>query len=356
MSNTWGKNITFSIFGESHGVAIGGVLDGVCPGICLDMDEIAFEMARRAPGQSSLTTSRKEPDKVEVLSGMLGGVTTGAPLAFEIRNTNTRSGDYEKDIARPGHSDYVLRQKFLGYNDYRGGGHSSGRITAPLVFAGAVAKQILAQTLDAAVGAHVLSVHGILDSGFPTEVSREVLGNLHQMPFPVLDAAKGEEMMAAIDAARRDCDSVGGVVECAILGLPVGLGSPFFRSFESALSALLFSIPAVKAVEFGDGFGLCGLFGSQANDALYVENGEVKTKTNHNGGINGGITNGMPVVFRAGIKPTASIFKPQETVDMEKMENVVFSLKGRHDPCIVQRALPVVEAAAALCAWDLSLG
>lgn len=193
--------------------------------------------------QSSLTTSRKEPDKVEVLSGMLDGVTTGAPLAFEIRNTNTRSGDYEKDIARPGHSDYVLRQKFLGYNDYRGGGHSSGRITAPLVFAGAVAKQILAQTLDVTVGAHVLSIHGIEDNGFPVEISRELLGGLHQMPFPVLDKEKAEEMMAAIDAARRDCDSVGGVVECALLGLPVGLGSRFSVPLKARFQHFCFLFP-----------------------------------------------------------------------------------------------------------------
>lgn len=356
MSATWGRNLKFTIFGESHGTAIGGVLDGLAPGIELDADTIRLEMARRAPGKSRLSTKRLEADDFEILSGVLDGVTTGAPLAFEIRNTNTRSGDYERNLARPGHADYTGNVKYIGYNDYRGGGHFSGRLTAPLVFAGAIASQML-QNMESYTAAHILSIANVCDRHFDVNgIGIEEAANLRRMRLPVLNEEVAEKMAEEVEKARMAQDSVGGVIEGAVLNVPSGIGSPFFHSFESELSSLLFSIPAVKGVEFGTGFEISKMRGSQANDEFYMDGTEVRTRTNHNGGINGGITNGMPIVFRVAIKPTASISIKQNTIDMDKMEDATIEIHGRHDPCIVPRAVPVIEACAALVTLDLSLG
>ena len=327
--NTWGNKIKLSIFGESHGPAIGIVMDGLPAGVPLDLDLIRSEMLRRAPGKSKTATSRNESDEVQILSGFFEGTTTGTPLCATIVNTDTRSEDYHQTVLRPGHADLSIIAKHQGFADYRGGGHSSGRLTAMLVFAGAVAKQILAQQ-DIEVRANIQEIGGVKDS--------------EQFEKTILDA-------------KENHDSVGGIIECIVNNVPPGIGDPFFYSIESSLSLLLFSVPSVKGVEFGDGFKLASMRGSQANDAFYLDDSEnqVKTKTNHNGGINGGISNGMPLVFRVVIKPTPSIGIEQETVDVESMTNVKASIHGRHDPCIVPRAVPVIEACAALCLLDYLL-
>ena len=326
--NTWGEKLRLSIFGESHGGGIGIVMDGLPPGFAPDMEEVAAEMARRAPGQSALTTARRESDTPEILSGLFNGTTTGAPLAVIIRNTDTRSRDYTPELPRPGHADWPAQVKFEGYQDYRGGGHFSGRLTAPLVFAGAIAKQILREQYRVSIGSKILRMAG--ETG---------------------QAA----MEQAVLAAKADGDSVGGVIEAWAEGLPVGRGNPFFGGVESRAASLLFSIPAVKGVEFGDGFALAGMRGSAANDPMRVENGVVTLDSNHNGGALGGLTNGQPLVVRVAIKPTPSVSKPQQMVNLTTMETVQHSTLGRHDPCIVPRALPVVEAALALCITDLML-
>ena len=331
MSGCFGTRIQLAIFGESHGPAIGITVDGLPPGLKLDMDFIESEMARRAPGQSALSTSRKEPDAPEILSGLLDGVTTGAPLCAVIRNTNQRSRDYGGlgDLVRPGHSDYTGHVRYFGYNDVRGGGHFSGRITAPLVFAGAICKQLLMKR-----GVEVFS---------------------HAQRLAVIQKPLAQEMEQAILEAKRSGDSVGGVIECMALGLPAGLGAPFFDSVESVLSHMLFSVPAVKGVEFGLGFSMCDLRGSECNDAFAMRDGKVVTQTNRCGGILGGITTGMPLVFRVAVRPTASILREQQTVSLERMQEEKLTVHGRHDPCIVPRALPVIEAAAAIVLEDLLL-
>lgn len=343
----------YTIFGESHGPAIGITLTGVPAGLELDWETIRFEMARRAPGKSAVTTARKEADEVQVLSGLFEGKTTGAPLCAVIENTDTRSKDYEKtkDLARPGHADWPAHVRYGGYNDYRGGGHFSGRLTAPLVFAGAVAKQILAQK-GVYVGAHISSVYGISDASMEDWFS---LKEVAAKEFPVLDDEKGEEMKEAILEAKEDMDSVGGSIECAVFGLPVGLGDPDFGlNAEGIFSQYLFAVPAVKAVAFGAGVAFALMRGSEANDPLYVDDdGTVKGEQNCAGGINGGITNGMPVTFEVTMRPTPSIARTQFTIDMNKMENAELELTGRHDPCVVPRAVPVIEAAAALAACEL---
>ncbi len=349
----------YSIFGESHGPAIGVVLEGVIAGLELDMEAIAAELARRAPGRDDLSTSRKEADVPEILSGVTGGVTNGAPLCAIIRNTDTRSGDYEKTrwLARPGHADWPAFVKYDGWNDYRGGGHFSGRLTAPLVFAGAVAKQLLEKYYgDVTVGAHIKSIAGIEDG--PFRPSPALLAELRRKPFPTVDDGQGEKMQAAIRAARDERDSVGGVIECALLGIEDGQGGPDFgHNVEGIFSQYLFAVPGVKGVAFGDGFDMAALRGSQANDALYVRTEEnqktVFSPTNHSGGVNGGITNGLPIVFSVAMRPTASIEREQDTIDMRTMDNAKLTIEGRHDPCIVRRAVPVIEAAAALAACEL---
>ena len=324
--NTWGYKLKLSIFGESHGPAIGIVIDGLPPGESMDLDAIAVEMRRRAPGRNDTATARHEDDEAEILSGLKDGKTTGAPLCAVIRNRDTRSGDYDTAL-RPGHADWTALLKYKGHSDRRGGGHFSGRLTAPLVFAGAIAKQLLA-------------LRGIEITGHAIQIGQ---------------TSEPDQMRDEILAAKSDGDSVGGVVEAVAHGVPGGLGEPFFASVESVTASLLFSIPAVKGVSFGDGFKLAGLRGHQANDELFLEEGHIRARTNHNGGILGGITNGEPVVVHAAFKPTPSISKMQRTVDSDTMQETEFSVRGRHDPCIVPRAVPVVEAALALSLLDLLL-
>lgn len=355
MSAVWGNNIKISIFGESHGNAIGINIDGLPSGFEIDMEKIKIEMKRRAPGKNNLSTARNEEDIPDILSGYFEGKTTGTPLCAIIKNKDTKSKDYSKikDIPRPSHADYSGNIKYLGFNDYRGGGHFSGRITAPLVFAGAICKQIL-EKKGIVIGAHILSIKDKKDDKFNyTNISKDTLLNLRSKDLPLLNEKIDEEMRACILQAKSQGDSIGGVIECATIGIGAGIGAPFFDSVESTLSHLLFSIPAVKGVEFGSGFEITTLFGSEANDEYYYRDGEIYTKSNNNGGILGGITNGMPVVFKVAIKPTPSILKEQNTVNLKTGENVKFKVEGRHDPCIVQRALPVVEAVTAIGILEL---
>ena len=337
------------IFGESHGPAIGVVVEGVPAGLELELEAVQRELNRRRPGQGPTATARKESDLVEVLSGLFEGKTTGAPLAMVIRNADQHSQDYEaiRYTPRPSHGDYAGFIRSQGCQDYRGGGHFSGRLTAPLVAAGAVAKQVLARH-GVWVGAHISSIYGISDASLEDE---ESLRAVAAKSFPVLDDAKGEEMRQAILEAKNEQDSVGGAVECAVFGLPAGLGAPDFGcNVEGIFAQYLFAVPAVKGVDFGAGVAFSLMRGSEANDPFAVRDGKVVTKTNHAGGINGGITNGMPVTFEVTIRPTPSIALPQESVDLRTGEEVEIAIKGRHDPCIVPRAVPVIEAAAALAA------
>ena len=355
MSSVWGNNIKLSIFGESHGVAIGVTIDGLPPGIELNLEDIRMEMNRRAPGKDKISTARSEKDEFEILSGFFNNKTTGTPLCIMIKNSDTHSKDYEKtkDLARPGHADFTGKVKYLGFNDYRGGGHFSGRITAPLVFAGAIAKQIL-KSRNIIVGSHIKSIGDITEESFnQIRLQPELLDELRNKKFPTLDDEKAVEMEALILNAKHELDSVGGIIEVGVLNSMPGLGNPFFHSVESRISHMIFSIPGVKGIEFGEGFGISRMKGSVANDEIYIEEGAVKTYTNNNGGILGGITNGMPIIFRVALKPTASIGRSQRTIDMEKNENAEINIVGRHDPCIVVRAVPVVEAATALVILDL---
>lgn len=350
MSGVWGKNINLSIFGESHGNAIGIVINGIEPGIKINMEEIEKDMERRAPGRNNLSTSRKEGDKVEILSGIFEGITTGSPISVMIKNSDIKSKDYSqlKDIMRPGHGDFPGNIKYKGFNDYRGGGHFSGRITAPLVFAGAIAKQIL-NSKGIKVGAHMKQVGNIKDEYYDlVNINKEQLSALLEKEMPVISSDKIEPMKEEILRAREEGDSIGGIIECAVLGLEAGLGSPFFDSLESTIAHLAFSVPAVKGIEFGVGFEFANMKGSEANDEYYIENNKIKTYTNNNGGITGGISNGMPVIFRTVIKPTPSISKEQRTINVSNMENTTLVVNGRHDPCIVQRAVVVMEAIAAI--------
>lgn len=355
MSGMWGSKIKLSIFGESHGNAIGITIDGLPAGFSIDMDKIMMEMSRRAPGKSSLSTPRKESDIPEILSGYFEGKTTGTPLCAIIRNSNTKSKDYSKlkDVMRPGHADYTGAIRYKGFNDYRGGGHFSGRITAPLVFAGAICKQIL-EVKGIIVSAHINSIGKIKDCSFlESDISDELLNSFKEKELPLINTKLEDEMRQEILSARSSGDSIGGTIECAILGVSPGIGDPFFDSVESTLAHLMFSVPAVKGIEFGKGFDISKMRGSEANDEYYLENGNIKTKTNNNGGILGGITNGMPIIFNVAIKPTASIFKEQNTVNIITMEETTLCIEGRHDPCIVQRALPVIEAVAAIGITEL---
>lgn len=355
MSGMWGSKIKLSIFGESHGNAIGITIDGLPAGFSIDMDKIMMEMARRAPGKSSLSTPRKESDIPEILSGYFEGKTTGTPLCAIIRNSNTKSKDYSKlkDVMRPGHADYTGAVRYKGFNDYRGGGHFSGRITAPLVFAGAICKQIL-EVKGIIVSAHINSIGKIKDCSFlESDISDELLNSFKENELPLINTKLEDEMRQEILSARSSGDSIGGTIECAILGVSPGIGDPFFDSVESTLAHLMFSVPAVKGIEFGKGFDISKMRGLEANDEYYLENGNIKTKTNNNGGILGGITNGMPIIFNVAIKPTASIFKEQNTVNIVTMEETTLCIEGRHDPCIVQRALPVIEAVAAIGITEL---
>lgn len=349
--NTFGTALRLSIFGESHGPAIGITVDGLPPGTPIDLAAVQTEMQRRAPGGSALATARKEPDAVEILSGLHGGVTTGFPLCGVIFNRDQRSRDY-KDHLRPGHADWTALLKYSGHADMRGGGHFSGRLTAPLVFAGALAKQALALQ-GAQVFGRITAIAGLCDTTPPCtpEAYRAVVAK----PLPVHSDAAGIQMRDAVLAAKQDLDSVGGIVEAIAFGLPAGLGEPFFGSVESVAAALLFSVPAVKGVSFGDGFALATMRGSQANDPLTVKDGSIRSASNRNGGILGGITNGMPVIVTAAIKPTPSIAREQSSVDPATMRETAIEIGGRHDPCIVPRAVPVIEAALAISVLDCLL-
>lgn len=357
MSGIFGMNLKLSIFGESHGKSIGCVLDGLPPGIALDLDALQLELDRRAPGKNKLSTQRKESDMFEIQSGFFEGHTTGTPLCAIIKNSDQHSKDYSilKDKMRPGHADYAGFVRYQGFNDYRGGGHFSGRITAPLVFAGAVAKQALAQ-MGIIVGAHILNINNISENRFnPMGEGDELLKEISQKEFSVMDDAIGEKMQGRILQARSEQDSVGGIIETMVAHVPAGVGAPYFDSLESRLAHMMFSVPAVKGIEFGEGFGIIQMTGASANDEMHYVDGRIETTTNHNGGITGGITNSMPIVFRVAIKPTPSISREQNTVSLLEGQDTKLSIVGRHDPCIVQRAVPVIEAATAWVIWDMLL-
>ena len=351
MKNTFGQSVSVTLFGESHGSEIGVVIDGLAPGVEIDEEYIASRLALRRPA-GKISTARVEKDEFRIVSGVFNGRTTGAPLCIIIPNANTNSADYEstRALARPSHADYTAYEKYHGFEDYRGGGHFSGRLTAPLVAAGAIAETALAKK-GIVLGTHISRLAGIPDRKF--ENITDDIKYLSTAAFPVLDGKAGEKMTAEILKAAENGDSVGGVLECAVVGMPAGVGEPFFDSVESVLSHALFSIPAVKGVEFGDGFALADMRGSEANDAMCIDDGKIVTKTNHSGGINGGITNGMPIVFSVAVKPTPSIFKTQQTVDFIKGENAEITINGRHDPAIVHRARAVVDAMTALTLCDL---
>lgn len=353
MSSTYGEHLKLSIFGQSHGAGIGMVLDGIPAGLGVDPAALRAFLARRAPGQNAYSTPRKEADAPEFLSGLEEGATCGAPIAAVIRNTNTRSGDYAnlKDCPRPGHADYTAQIKYHGYQDAAGGGHFSGRLTAPLCIAGGLCKQWL-ERKGIVISAHIAMIADIWDAPFDpvSPATDRVLS-----PFPTLDAGKGEQMQARIAQAKKNLDSVGGIVECAVTGLPAGLGEPMFGGMEGRLAQMLYGIPAVKGVEFGAGFGVASLRGSQSNDPFRVEDGKIVTQTNNCGGILGGITDGMPLIFRAAFKPTPSIAQAQKSVRLSTLEECTLEVRGRHDPCIVPRAVPVVESAAAIVLMDMLL-
>ncbi|MGN0867035.1 MAG: chorismate synthase [Oligosphaeraceae bacterium] len=354
--NTLGRNIRVTIFGESHGPAIGCAIQGLPAGFKVDQDALEAFLARRAPGrQGLLATQRKEADRPEFLSGLLDGVLTGATVCAVIRNGDQHSKDYGnlKDCPRPGHSDYPAAVKFHGCNDIRGGGIFSGRLTAPLCVAGGIVRQILEQE-GIVIGAHLLQVGRVEEAPFdPVKVTAASLRRLDKKPFPVLSPASQEAMTREVEAARRDGDSVGGVVEAAVVGMPPGVGDPMFLGLENRLAQALFGIPAVKGVAFGDGFDASARRGSENNDPYTVDKkGAIRTVTNHCGGILGGISTGMPILFKAAFKPTPSISLPQQSVSLSRKEVQELRVTGRHDPCIVLRAVPVVIAAAALALYD----
>lgn len=357
MASIYGKNITVSIFGQSHAPAIGVNIDGLPAGHKIDLDALNAFLARRAPGQNAWSTARREADAPKFLCGLVTEMTCGAPLTAIIENTNTQSRDYSelRDKPRPGHADFTAHVKYGGYQDVAGGGHFSGRLTAPLCIAGGICLQLLAEK-GVFVGAHIAQIAGVDDAAFdPVSVNRADFDVVSKKAFAVLDDTRGEKMREKIEEARMDHDSVGGVIECAVIGLPIGLGDPMFDGVENRIAQIVFGVPAVKGLEFGSGFFGSMRRGSENNDAFYTDGETVFTKTNNHGGILGGITSGMPVIFRAAIKPTPSIAKAQNTVSLSKMENAALAVTGRHDPCIVPRAVPVIEAAAAIAVYDLLL-
>ena len=354
MSSTIGENLKLTIFGQSHGAGIGMTLDGIPAGLQVDLPALQDFMNRRAPGQNAYSTSRKEADAPEFLAGIVNGYTCGAPIAALIRNTNTRSEDYNnlKDCPRPGHADYTAQIKYGGFQDAAGGGHFSGRLTAPLCIAGGLCKQWL-EDMGIRIGAHIVQIG--TEKGIGFDPMRPQLDQVGQI-FPTLTAESAEAFQSAISDAKSQGNSVGGVIECAAIGLPAGIGEPMFGGVENRIAQIVFGIPAVKGVEFGAGFAVASMTDSQHNDAFVVEDGQIRTATNNCGGILGGITNGMPLVFRVAVKPTPSIAQEQQSVSLSRMENTILKVKGRHDPCIVPRAVPVVEAAAAIAIFDMILG
>ncbi len=352
MSCSFGEKFKITIFGQSHSEAIGVVIDNVPAGIKLDEEKIAKFMARRAPGQNAYSTKRKEADKPEIVSGVVDGITCGAPICAIIKNSDQHSKDYSKlkILPRPSHSDFAAYMKHNGFNDIRGGGNFSGRMTAPMCFAGAVAMQILEEK-GIFIGAHIEKIAGVCDEKFdPVNVNLDEIKN---KDFPVINDGVKDEMLAKIEAARLSLDSVGGVIECAVTGLPVGLGDPMFDGAENVISHAVFAIPAIKGIEFGNGFECADLRGSENNDPFKIDGGKITTQTNNHGGILGGITSGMPLIFRVAVKPTPSISKEQMTVNLETNAEESLVIEGRHDPCIVPRAVPPVEAAAAIAILNL---
>lgn len=379
MSSMWGKNLKISIFGESHGSEIGVVIDGLESGFEIDLKEVEKQIDRRKPGKNRLSTARKEDDIPNIVSGFFEGKTTGTPLCATIKNKDRKSTDYTqiRDNFRPGHADYTGFVRYKGFNDYRGGGHFSGRLTAPIVFAGAICRQIL-EKKGIKIVSHIKSIKNIEDSSFDyIDIDSEITKRLSSSDFPLINESLETNMKDEILKARENLDSVGGKIECAVTGICAGVGSPIFDSVESVISSMMFSIPAVKGIEFGEGFGISEMYGSEANDEMYVnENGDILSYTNNNGGVIGGITNGMPIVFTVAIKPTPSIAKKQKTVNISeirsdnisncnnkldkdecakknRIKNNEIEVNGRHDPCIVQRAVSVIEAATAIAILDM---
>ncbi len=351
MKNTFGNSVAITLFGESHGEYIGAVIDGLAPGTLIDREYIKQMLCLRRP-QGKISTPRQEKDEFRIVSGIVNDRATGTPLTILILNENTQSADYAqmKTVARPSHADYTAECKYHGYQDSRGGGHFSGRITAALVAAGAICKSAL-ERKGIFIGTHIKSCGGVADRDF-NDYSSDIR-SLGQKTFAVLDESCEEKMKEKILQAAQDGDSVGGILETAVTGVPEGVGEPWFDTVEGLISHMMFSVPAVKGIEFGAGFALADMRGSAANDPMAVENGKIITQTNNNGGINGGITNGMPIVFRTVIKPTPTIFKPQKTVDFRDMTETVIEPKGRHDPAIVHRARVVQDAAAAIVICDM---
>ena len=355
MSSTYGESIKLSIFGQSHGPAVGMTLDGIPAGLPVDLDALQDFLNRRAPGKNAYSTPRVEEDYPEFLSGIVDGYTCGAPITAVIRNNNTRSGDYSalKDSPRPGHADYPAQVKYQGYQDVAGGGHFSGRLTAPLCIAGGLCKQWLERE-NIKIGAHLSVVAGIADDPISLDWLNPEFERIGK-DFPVLNPEAGKRMQDEIQRARADGDSVGGIIECVVAGIPAGIGNPMFGGMESRIAQIIYGIPAVKGLDFGSGFSGSYLRGSQNNDAYTIQDGTVRTLTNNAGGILGGITTGMPLVFSVAIKPTPSISREQQSISLAKMEDAVLTVQGRHDPCIAPRAVPVVEAAAAIAVYDAIL-
>ncbi|MEG1448435.1 MAG: chorismate synthase [Oscillospiraceae bacterium] len=355
MSSIWGNKIKVSIFGESHSEAIGCVVDGFPCGIKIDKEKLLAFMARRSSKGGNDETPRIEKDYPNVLCGIVDDTTCGTPIACVIENTNTKSSDYNglRISPRPSHADYSGSARYGGFNDIRGGGHFSGRLTAPLTFAGGLCKQLLEKN-NIRIYARIKSIGNICDTPLSyVNIDEEQLKKIAEKPFPCIDDEKAKKMLEHIQKARNEMDSVGGVIECFVLGVEAGIGNPFFGSIESTIASVLFSVPAVKGIEFGSGFDITKMTGSEANDNFVVCDGKIKTETNNNGGINGGISNGMPIVLSVAMKPTPSIGKAQKTVDLEKMENTTLEIKGRHDPCIVKRAVPCIEAGVAIAISNL---
>ena len=358
MASMFGRQLKISVFGQSHSEGIGVVADGFPAGFRIDRSRLSEFMARRAPGRSPLATPRKEADELHILSGIVEDVTCGAPFCAVIHNTDTRSGDYRdiQRVPRPAHADFTAQQKFHGFQDVRGGGHFSGRLTAPLTAAGGIAVQML-ESQGICIGAHISSIADVHDRNFdPVKVSPADFENLRLKPIPCLSDEASARMQQSILLARSEADSVGGTIECAVTGMPPGLGSPMFDGLENRIAAAIFSIPAVKGIEFGSGFAGTEMRGSENNDAFTTDQtGKIQTVTNHHGGILGGISSGMPVLFRIAMKPTPSIGKQQQSVDMASKQAALLSIGGRHDPCVVLRAVVCVEAVTALTLLDILL-
>ncbi len=356
MKNTFGENVSLTLFGESHGEAVGAVVDGLAPGIKVDEENIRRKLSLRRPSGET-DTSRREPDEFRILSGVFCGRTTGTPICIVIPNVNTKSGDYSYGVARPSHADFAAYKKYHGFEDYRGGGHFSGRITAALVAAGAILETAL-ESKGLFIGTHILRLADISDRPFKNDkkAAKNDIKTLKNCDFPLLESEKKEKIIEKILEARQSLDSIGGITQTAICGLPAGLGEPWFDSLESMISHAVFSIGGIKGIEFGAGFSAADMMGSEFNDKMRIESGEIITETNHNGGINGGISNGMPIVFNCAVKPTPSIYKTQQTVDFIKGENVELSIKGRHDPAIIRRICPVLDSVAALVICDVLCG